>query len=142
MAVVLPAAIASRTSVQVMSSMSSDLAWPPVCALPSTAATEMDATRRLIRALLRNSCQLSEGTVECGSEMVNEQLTAVRLDVWLDVACLFRTRSEAQKACKGGKVAVNQQAAKANRLLRVGDEIEIGRPFGRKQRVVVRAVAD
>ena len=28
----------------------------------------------------------------------------VRLDVWLDVACVFRTRSEAQKACRGGKV--------------------------------------
>ena len=30
---------------------------------------------------------------------------AVRLDVWLDVACLFKTRSEAQRACKLGKVA-------------------------------------
>jgi ribosome-associated heat shock protein Hsp15 len=66
----------------------------------------------------------------------------VRLDVWLDVACLFRTRSEAQKACKAGKIDVNQQAAKPNRLLRVGDEIEISRPFGRKQTLVVRAVAD
>jgi ribosome-associated heat shock protein Hsp15 len=65
----------------------------------------------------------------------------VRLDVWLDVACLFRTRSEAQKACKGGKVDVNGQAAKPNRLLRVGDEIAIGRPYGRRQRVVVRALA-
>ena len=31
----------------------------------------------------------------------------VRLDIWLDVACLFKTRSEAQKACKLGKVTVN-----------------------------------
>ena len=66
----------------------------------------------------------------------------VRLDIWLDVACLFRTRSEAQKACNGGKIAVRRQTAKPNRLLRVGDEIEIGRPHGRKQRVVVRALAD
>ena len=35
------------------------------------------------------------------------ELDAVRLDVWLDVACLFRTRSEAQNACRGGKVTVN-----------------------------------
>ena len=27
-----------------------------------------------------------------------------RLDVWLDVASLFKTRTEAQKACRGGKV--------------------------------------
>jgi ribosome-associated heat shock protein Hsp15 len=66
----------------------------------------------------------------------------VRLDVWLDVACLFRTRSEAQRACKGGKIGVNGQPAKSNRLLRVGDDIEIGRPYGRKQRVVVRALAN
>jgi ribosome-associated heat shock protein Hsp15 len=66
----------------------------------------------------------------------------VRLDVWLDVACLFRTRSDAQTACRTGKVQVNRQTAKPNRRLRKGDEIEIGRPFGRKQRLVVRALAD
>ena len=74
--------------------------------------------------------------------MVNEEPAGVRLDVWLDVACLFKTRSEAQKACKAGKIDVNRQTAKPNRLLRVGDELEIGRPFGRKQRLVVRALAD
>ena len=67
---------------------------------------------------------------------------AVRLDVWLDIACLFKTRSEAQKACKGGKVDVNGQTAKPNRLVEAGDELKISRPFGRKQRIVVRAVAD
>ena len=70
------------------------------------------------------------------------QFRAVRLDVWLDVTCLFKTRSEAQKACKGGKIDINRQAVKANRLVRVGDELEISRPYGRKQRVVVRALAD
>lgn len=67
---------------------------------------------------------------------------SVRLDVWLDVACLFKTRSAAQKACTGGKIDVNGQPAKPHRLLRVGDELEIGRPYGRKQRVVVRTLAD
>ena len=67
---------------------------------------------------------------------------AVRLDVWLDVACLYKTRSEAQKACKGGKVDVNGQGAKPNRLVRAGDELEISRPFGRKQRLVVRKLAE
>jgi ribosome-associated heat shock protein Hsp15 len=66
----------------------------------------------------------------------------VRLDLWLDVACLFRTRSEAQKACKLGKIDVNGQAAKPNRLLRPGDELVISRPFGRKQRVVVRGLSE
>src|SRR5262245_9423819 len=61
----------------------------------------------------------------------------VRLDVWLDVACLFKTRSEAQKAVRARKVSANGQPAKPNRRLRVGDELEISRPFGRKQRVRV-----
>jgi ribosome-associated heat shock protein Hsp15 len=67
---------------------------------------------------------------------------SARLDVWLDVACLFRTRSEAQKAVRNGKIQVNGQPAKAHRVLRPGDELVIGRPFGRKQTVVVKAVAD
>ena len=66
----------------------------------------------------------------------------VRLDVWLDVACVFRTRSEAQTACKSGKVDVNTQSAKPNRRLRAGDEITISRPFGRKQRLRVVALAE
>jgi ribosome-associated heat shock protein Hsp15 len=71
-----------------------------------------------------------------------DEVDGVRLDVWLDVACLFRTRSEAQKASKGGKIDVNGQPAKPNRRVRAGDEIEISRPFGRKQRLKVRALAD
>jgi ribosome-associated heat shock protein Hsp15 len=68
--------------------------------------------------------------------------TAVRLDVWLDVACLFRTRSEAQKACHGGKIHVNGQAAKSHRQIRLGDEIRITRPMGRRQLVVVRQLEE
>ncbi len=67
---------------------------------------------------------------------------SVRLDVWLDVACLFKTRSAAQKACTGGKIDVNGQGAKPHRLVRVGDALEISRPYGRKQRIVVKELAD
>ena len=66
----------------------------------------------------------------------------VRLDVWLDVACLFKTRSEAQKELKTGRISVNRQPAKPHRLIRVGDEIEISRPLGRKQRVRVVGLAE
>ena len=67
---------------------------------------------------------------------------AVRLDVWLDVACLFKTRSEALKACKLGKLEVNGQTAKPHRLIHAGDAIRIRRPYGRAQNIVVRAVVD
>jgi len=66
----------------------------------------------------------------------------VRLDVWLDVACLFKTRSEAKRACEGGKVDVNGQTAKPNRLVRDGDRIRIGRPSGRHQDVIVRLLIE
>ena len=69
-------------------------------------------------------------------------MQSVRLDIWLDVACLFRTRSEAQKACKAGKIHVNGQPSKPHREIKSGDEIVIGRPLGRKQRLVVYAVTD
>jgi ribosome-associated heat shock protein Hsp15 len=65
-----------------------------------------------------------------------------RLDVWLDIACLFRTRSEAQKACRIGRVDVNGQPAKPHREIRPGDEVVIARPLGRKQTVLVQGLAE
>lgn len=67
---------------------------------------------------------------------------SIRLDVWLDVACLFKTRSEAQHECRVGRVSVNGAAAKPHRIVRVGDELVISRPGGRRQTVVVRGLAD
>ena len=69
-------------------------------------------------------------------------LHEVRLDVWLDVSCLYKTRSEAQRACVGGKVEVNGQRSKPHRQLHVGDRVELSRPYGRKQTVVVVGLAD
>ena len=67
---------------------------------------------------------------------------SVRLDVWLDVACLFKTRSEAKRACEGGKVQLNTHAAKANRPVREGDRIRISRGQGRHQDIIVRIAID
>lgn len=69
-------------------------------------------------------------------------MDTVRLDVWLDVACVFKTRSEAQKACKLGKVHVNGQLAKPHREVKAGDQLIIQRPMGRKQLLTVLGVAD
>jgi ribosome-associated heat shock protein Hsp15 len=66
----------------------------------------------------------------------------MRVDVWLDVTCLFKTRSEARKACERGKVDLNGQAAKPHREIKVGDELDITRPFGRRQKVAVRGLAE
>src|SRR4051812_50197305 len=66
----------------------------------------------------------------------------MRLDVWLDVTCLFKPRSEAKKACEGGKVDLNGQTAKPHREIKAGDRLEITRPFGPPQLVVVRELAE
>ena len=67
---------------------------------------------------------------------------AVRLDVWLDVACLFRTRSEAQRAIKGGKVTLNNHRCKPHRETHAGDTVCITRTNGVKQLVEVLGISD
>jgi len=64
------------------------------------------------------------------------------LDQWLDIACLYKTRSEATKACRLNKVIVNGTAAKPHRVVKVGDEMELHRPMSRKQLITVLGIAD
>ncbi len=66
----------------------------------------------------------------------------VRLDVWLDVACLARTRSQAKELCDGGKVEVNGQRAKAHRVVRPDDRIVLTLGPDHRREVVVLAVAE
>src|SRR5262245_56208409 len=66
----------------------------------------------------------------------------MRVDVWLDVACLFKTRSEARRACEGGKVDINGTPARPNRLIREGDRLRISRGYGRVQDLIVRLLID
>ena len=52
-------------------------------------------------------------------------LETVRIDKWLMVARVFKTRAQANRACVLGRVAVNETRAKPHRLLRRGDRIEV-----------------
>ncbi len=62
--------------------------------------------------------------------------------MWLDVACVFKTRSEAQRACKGGKVLVNGQRGKPNRDIQTGDTLAITRHAGRRRVLTVSKLVD
>jgi ribosome-associated heat shock protein Hsp15 len=55
----------------------------------------------------------------------NGAVDTQRLDVWLWVARLAKTRSLANEAVNGGRVQVDGQRAKPSRSVRVGDTIEI-----------------
>lgn len=59
----------------------------------------------------------------------------VRIDKWLQIARVFKTRSQATRACKLGRVRIDGVRVKAHRLLAVGDRITVDK--GDWQRVVV-----
>jgi len=65
----------------------------------------------------------------------------VRLDIWLDVACLFKTRSQAQTACQRGRVEVNGDRGKAHRAVRPGDRIVIQMKGGHRRIIEVVELA-
>jgi ribosome-associated heat shock protein Hsp15 len=49
----------------------------------------------------------------------------VRLDKWLQVARVFKTRSQATRACNLSRVEVNGETAKAHRRLALEDRVEV-----------------
>ena len=49
----------------------------------------------------------------------------IRVDKWLDVACIFKTRSQARGACLKGRVSINGRVCKPRRPVKVGEEISI-----------------
>ena len=49
----------------------------------------------------------------------------MRLDKWLKIARIFKTRSRAAEACDDAKVMVNNQIAKAAKTIQAGDTIII-----------------
>ncbi|HEY2737897.1 MAG TPA: RNA-binding S4 domain-containing protein [Thermoanaerobaculia bacterium] len=50
---------------------------------------------------------------------------SVRLDKWLHVARMFKTRTQSTHACDLGRVKVNGQPAKPHRHLAPGDRIDL-----------------
>lgn len=65
----------------------------------------------------------------------------VRLDKWLHVARVFKTRTKATHACELGRVTINGNVSKPHKVLAVGDRVEVA--LGEWRRLlVVRQLAE
>lgn len=62
----------------------------------------------------------------------------IRLDSYLDFACLFKTRSQAKRALELGRVLVNGQRAKGSSPVKAGDTLTLQQEYGQR---IVRVVA-
>ncbi|MBI1736229.1 MAG: RNA-binding S4 domain-containing protein [Candidatus Rokubacteria bacterium] len=71
-----------------------------------------------------------------------EVASTVRLDRWLTAARVFKSRTLAAEACDGGKVDVNDDAAKPARAVRPGDLLRITLPHGRRRILKVTALGE
>ena len=68
-------------------------------------------------------------------------MDTTRVDRWLWAVRVFKTRSDATAACRGGHVRVNGAAAKAATTVRVGDRVD-ARAHGRDRVLDVARVVD
>ncbi len=57
--------------------------------------------------------------------MESESDDRIRLDKWLKVARIYKTRSQATEGCEQGRVTVNDQIAKPAKLVKPGDRITV-----------------
>jgi ribosome-associated heat shock protein Hsp15 len=64
-----------------------------------------------------------------------------RIDAWLKMVCLFKHRTEATEACKGGHVKINGQRVKPAATVREDDVVEFY-AGDRFRKVVVMVVPD
>jgi len=52
-------------------------------------------------------------------------MVAHRIDLWLKLVCLFKHRSDATEACKGGHVKINGVSVKPAASVKEGDLVEL-----------------
>lgn len=67
-------------------------------------------------------------------------MNTVRIDKWLWAIRLFKTRSQATDACRGGKVKIDGHNVKPSREVNVGDKIDVQQGAIKKRIKVLQVV--
>ena len=57
-----------------------------------------------------------------------EKENEVRIDKWMWAVRIFKTRTIAAEACKKGRISINGALAKAARMVKPGDVIQVRKP--------------
>lgn len=55
-------------------------------------------------------------------------MSEARIDKWMWAVRIFKTRTIAAEACKKGRVSINGAQAKAARMVKPGDVIQVRKP--------------
>jgi ribosome-associated heat shock protein Hsp15 len=57
--------------------------------------------------------------------MNDNQQKTIRLDKWLKITRIIKTRNQAAEACEQRRVKVNGQAAKPAKMIKIGDTVSV-----------------
>ena len=77
--------------------------------------------------------------------MANDQIGDIkdsqRIDKWLNITCLYKTRAKATKACEERRIKINNDVAKPAKVVTAGDEVTIKQPAGKFVNLKVLAIS-
>ena len=64
-----------------------------------------------------------------------------RIDKWLNISCLFKTRAKATKACDDRRIKINGEIAKPAKTVKPGDQLTIKNSGGKFTNYTVLAIS-
>ena len=57
--------------------------------------------------------------------MAEDPSKTIRIDKWIKITRIIKTRNQAAQACEQGRVKVNGQVAKSSKIVKIGDIVSI-----------------